>query len=375
VNHYCTYFDRGFLIQGLALWRSLAAHDRDSVLWVLALDEFTAEVLREVGGTWLRVVRLDEIEAGDEELRKAKANRSTAEYYFTLSPCWPWWLLRKRPAIERVTYLDADLFFFGNPEGVFEEMDEAGASVMITRHRFPSWLRHYEKHGTFNVGVLSFRRDEAGLRCLEEWRNECLAWCYDRLEDGKYADQKYLDTWPEKQGRALLVLEHPGVNAAPWNWAGARWEVGAGTRDEGAAPPPIRVGGEALVVFHFARFRPICGTWWWQSGQLDYGVMPWRLRNALYGAYWRALDAARNEIAGRKSGFDFPRRPGRLDRGFGRGLPLRVMFGSDWLRVGDKFASGRLGLGRWSGRLLAALRQAARHSNERGAAGTPRPTE
>ena len=40
MNHYCTYFDRGFLAQGLALWRSLGKHDLDSVLWVLALDEF-----------------------------------------------------------------------------------------------------------------------------------------------------------------------------------------------------------------------------------------------------------------------------------------------------------------------------------------------
>ena len=347
MNHYCTFFDSGFLIQGLAMWRSLAARDQDSVLWVLALDDRAAEVLREIGGTWLRVVRLEEIEAGDEELRTAKANRSKAEYYFTLSPCWPLWLLRRRTDIERVTYLDADLFFCGDPGAMFEEMDRAGASVMITRHRFPSWLKHYEKHGIFNVGVLSFRRDEAGVGCLEAWRKDCLAWCYDRLEDGRYADQKYLDAWPERWGKALLVLEDSAVNAAPWNWVGAEWRM-----DEAE----VVVDGRALVCFHFARFRPICRTWWWQSGQLDYGVMPWRLRNALYGAYWRALDAARKEIAERRRGFDFPERVTRFDRGFWRGLPLRILFGSDWLRVGDKFVSGRWGLGRWSGRVLAMLR-------------------
>lgn len=351
MNHYCTYFDRGFLIQGVAMWRSLAARDRDSVLWVLALDEFTAEVLREIGGTWLRVVRLEEVEAGDPELAEAKANRSKAEFYFTLSPCWPRWLLRKRPEIDRVTYLDADLFFLSDPAVVFEAMDAAGASVLVTAHRFPAWLRHYEKHGVFNVGVLSFRRDEAGLACLEEWREQCLEWCYDRLEAGRYADQKYLDTWPDRLGRALLVLEHPGVNAAPWNWAGAEWRVESAD---------VTVDGRALVCFHFARFRPLRGTWWWQSGQLDYGVMPGRLRNALYGAYWRALDAARDEIAARRAGFDFPERAGRLDRGFWRALPLRTLFGSDWGRVGDRFVSGRLGLGRWSGRVLAAARRMGR---------------
>src|SRR5918912_1541432 len=93
MNHYCTYFDRGFLIQGLALWRSLAAHDASAVLWVLALDDFTDEVLRELGDARLRVVTLAELERDDPELLAAKANRARVEYYFTLSPCWPRWLL------------------------------------------------------------------------------------------------------------------------------------------------------------------------------------------------------------------------------------------------------------------------------------------
>lgn len=350
MNHYCTYFDRGFLIQGLALWRSLAARDRDAVLWVLALDEFTAEVLREIGGTWMRVVPLAEVEAGDAELAAAKANRSRVEYFFTLSPCWPRWLLARRPEIERVTYVDADMFFFGDPATVFEAMDAAGASVLVTAHRFPAWLRHYERHGKFNVGILSFRREAAGLACLDDWRARCVAWCYDRIEDGKYADQKYLDDWPEKFGGALLVLANPGMNLAPWNWMERRCDVERGV---------ATVDDRPLVLFHFARFRPIFGTRWWESGQLDYGVMPRRLRNAIYAPYWRALAAARDEIAAQRAGFDFPRRTKRLGREFWRSLPLRAVFGGDWLRVGSTFFSGRGGLGRWSGRALAALRRVA----------------
>lgn len=346
MNHYCTYFDRGFLSQGLVLWRSLAANDSAAVLWVLALDDFTAEVLREIGGPQLRVVPLMELEAGDAELAAAKANRSRVEYYFTLSPCWPRWLLAQHPDIERVTYIDADMFFFASPASVFTAMDAAKASVLVTAHRFPEWLRpHYEQHGKFNVGTLSFRNDAAGGACLDDWRARCLAWCHDRLEDGKYADQKYLDDWPAKLGAALLVLERPGVNLAPWNWMQHDF-VSRAWVDE-----------QELVLFHFARLRPICGTWWWQSGQLDYGVMPRALRQRIYGPYLRALLAARAEIVARRPGFDFARRAPRFDRSFWRGLPLRVLFGSDWLRIGGALVSGRCGLGRWSGRALAALRR------------------
>jgi len=370
VNHYCTYFDRGFLIQGLALWRSLAAHDADAVLWVLALDDFTADVLCATGGMWLRVVTLAEMEAGDPDLAAAKADRSRVEYFFTLSPCWPRWLLTRHPEIERVTYLDADLYFFGAPAPIFAAMDAAGASVLVTPHRFPDPLReHYERHGRYNVGILSFRNDLAGRAVLDDWRTRCLAWCYDRLEAGRYADQKYLDAWPERFGAAVLVLEHAGVNFAPWNWAGQRCvvsvavaAVGDRRPDDGGhrAPLPVQVDGQPLVLFHFARFRPIRGDWWWQSGQLDYGVMPRRLRHALYGPYWRALAAARTELRAHRPEIDFPRRPPRLGREFWRTLPLRFVFGTDWLRIGEGFFSGRFGLGRWSGRALAALRRVGR---------------
>lgn len=348
MNHYCTFFDRGYLIQGVALWRSLAAQDQDAVLWVLALDDFTAAVLRETGGTWLRVVPLAELEADDPGLAAAKADRTQVEYYFTLSPCWPRWLLRAQPAIERLTYLDADMFFLASPAGIFAALDEAKASVLITAHRFPSWLRHYEQHGHFNVGLLVFANDDAGRGCLDTWREECLAWCHDRIEPGRYADQKYLDVWPERLGGRLLVLPDAGVNLAPWNWAGRRYEC--------AADGVVRVDDAPVVLFHYARFRPVWGTWWWQSGQLDYGVMPGRLRRALYGPYWRALERARAEIAARRPGFDFPRRPARRGRAYWRALPLRVVFGGDWLRVGDAFFNLRLGAGRWSGQVLTKLR-------------------
>lgn len=344
MSHYCTAFDQAFLAPGIALWRSLARHEPGAVLWVLALDAVTAELLGELADPRLRVVPLAELERDDPALVAAKDSRSWVEYVFTLSPCWPRWLMTRRPEIDRLTCLDADLFFFANPAPVHAAMDAAGASVLVTRHGFPPWLRHYERHGAYNVGFLSFRRDAAGLGCLDDWRTRCLAWCRDRVEDGKYADQGYLDEWPARLGSALLVLDHPGVNLAPWNWDGRtvvsrRW---------------VEEGG--LIAFHFARFRPLLGGHWWHSGQLDYGIMPWSLRQAIYGPYWHALRAARAEISAIRPNAAFPRHSARGGRGFWRALPLRLIFGGDWLRLGGAFWNLRFGLGRWSGRCLAALR-------------------
>lgn len=352
---YCTYFDRGFLPQGLALWRSLVRHDDVAELWVLALDDCTAGVLAELNEPRLHVVPLAALEAADPELARAKENRTRVEYFFTLSPCWPRWLLANRPGLERLTYLDADLFFFSGPERIFAAMDEAEASVVVTEHRFPEWLRHYERHGRFNVGLMVFRHDRRGQACLDDWRERCLAWCYDRVEPDRYADQKYLERWPNLLGPALLVLPDAGVNLAPWNWAGAQIRT--------LGDNEISVNGQPLVVFHFARFRA-AGERWWQSGQLDYGIMPVRLRNAIYRPYVTALLAARDEVAARRPGFDFPPQAMRSGREAWRQFALRAVFGGDWLLLQTGFRNFRFGLGKFSGRALDLLRRVIGRSTE-----------
>lgn len=351
MNHFCTSIDRGYLIQGLAFWRSLAVHDPTATLWVLALDDFAADVLRGMKDPRLRVVPLREVETGDAELATAKANRARIEYYFTLQACWPRWLLARQPGIDRLTEIDSDMMFFSSLAPAFAAMDAAQASVLVTKHGFPPWLHHYEQHGKFNAGFLSVRHDAAGLACLDDWRGRCLAWCHDRVEDGKYSCQRYLDDWPARFGAAVLVLDHAGVNLAPWNWAAHQWAIEPGPGGK------ARVNGQPVILFHYARFRPIFGTWWWQSGQLDYGVMPGSLRRAIYGPYWQALAVAQTELSARCPGLDFQLPTARGGRNFWRGLLLRSVFGSDWLRVGDTFVSGRMGLGRFSGRCLAGLRR------------------
>ena len=61
-----------------------------------------------------------------------------------------------------------------------------------------------------------YRNDETGKRCLEKWRRQCIEWCYDFYENGKYADQKYLDAWPEEFG-AISLNAASGAGVAPWN--------------------------------------------------------------------------------------------------------------------------------------------------------------
>ncbi|HSO19845.1 MAG TPA: hypothetical protein VLT88_10325, partial [Desulfosarcina sp.] len=242
-RHFCTYFDVNYLSRGLALYRSLSAHCPRALLWVLCLDEETHAALNRLRLPGLKPISFEEFEQGDVELIAAKGNRTRIEYYFTCTPSLPLYVFRQCPQADLVTYLDADLFFFSDPEPLFAEM--GAGSIAIIAHRFPETLRHLEKFGIYNVGWVSFKRDEAGLGCLRQWRAKCIEWCGDRYENGRFADQKYLDDWPSDYP-GVVVLSHHGANVAPWNLDACHLQL----EDD-----RVLVNDQPLVFFHFHGFK------------------------------------------------------------------------------------------------------------------------
>jgi hypothetical protein len=346
VNHYCTYFDARYAAQGMALWLSLRRVDATAVLWVLALDEHTNAAVEQLGQPDLRAVPLSELEAADPELSSARENRSWVEYVFTLSPCLPRFLLTKHSDITVITYVDADMAFFSSSAPLFAALGKA--SVLIVEHRFPPFLGKLDARGRFNVGVQCFRNDANGRAVLEDWRARCLEWCYDRVEPTRFADQKYLDAWP-RDFAGVTVCMHPGVNLAPWNWMTHRCRVVGGA---------VRVDGLPLVVFHFARLRPL-GLNRADSGQLEYGVMPLRLRTSIYGYYWGLLQEARVRLASTAPGLAQPVSVARGRRAAWKTRILEIVFGSTWRKIGPWWISEGIGPGTTSGRALVWFRRVA----------------
>jgi hypothetical protein len=214
-RNYCTYFDSNYLTRGLITYHTLREHSsREITLWVLCLDDKVYDFLKDSNFSGIKPIRLNELEEGDKSLAGVKQTRSRAEYYFTCTPCLAKFVLDQNPEISDITYIDSDLCFFNDPELIYSEIGEN--SIAITPHRFAKRNKECEKWGIYNVAFNYFRRDEDGLKCLNWWRERCLEWCYDRLEDGKFADQKYLDNWPS-EFKNVKVLDNPGINLAIWN--------------------------------------------------------------------------------------------------------------------------------------------------------------
>jgi hypothetical protein len=295
MRHFCTYFNVKYLSRGLALYRSLALHEtRDFVLWVLCFDDTAYKIVSTLKSDNLRPVALADFERGDDALLAAKQSRTLVEYYFTCSPSWPLYLINQFPEIDQVTYVDADLFFWSDPQPIFGEM--GSGSILIIPHRFPPHLRHMELHGIYNVGLLSFRNDKLGRECLEWWRARCLEWCYDRIEDGKFADQKYLDDWPTRFEGAV-VLSHKGANLAPWNWMNYQISERNGQ---------IIVDNQPLIFYHYQGLK-VFNRWLYDPGVTGYGPMPPAIRRLLYRPYIHALNDAycwaRSEVGALDPGY------------------------------------------------------------------------
>ena len=241
-RYFCTLFDCNYLFKGVTMLRSLVEYCPDARVHVLCMDVRTRDILTRLDMPFITCILLADVE--DEELLEVKKDRGLAEYCWTLSSWFTWHVLQTNPAIDFITYLDADLLFYSSVEPIYEEI--GSNSIAIIEHRFTPRLKKWEVNGIYCVEWVSFRRDEEGMACLFRWREQCLEWCYYRLEDDRMGDQKYLDVWPQRY-QSCHIIKHAGAGIAPWNYA--QYEFGHNSDGN------ITVEGEALIFYHFHQFQ------------------------------------------------------------------------------------------------------------------------
>ncbi len=241
MQYFVTLFDSHYLTRGLVLYRSLVRYLEDFHLWIVCFDELVYHLLHALNLEKATLIPLKEFE--DEELLRVKPHRTLQEYCWTSTPSVIRYVLNQEPSLEALTYLDADLMFFSSPHPIFEELQDA--SVLLTEHRYHPAFDLSVDRGIYNVQFIMFRRDAKGLQVLDWWRERCLEWCFARVEEGKFGDQKYLDGWPQRfQG--VHVLQHLGGGVAPWNVS--RYHLT--TTEHG-----IYVESVPLIFYHFHNFK------------------------------------------------------------------------------------------------------------------------
>ena len=213
-EHYVTLFDQAFLPQGLALYTSLTKFASPFRLWILCLDRDTFDFLRSHNFPHLSPISLTDYET--PTLKQLSYERTPVEYCWTLTPFSILWLFQIDPSIERVTYLDADVFFLADPKPLFDEFNSSECSVLITEHDYSPKCDQTATSGRYCVQFLTIKRGE-GETVLNWWCERCIEWCYARYEDGRFGDQSYLAGFVQYFPNQTFVLKGNGRLLAPWN--------------------------------------------------------------------------------------------------------------------------------------------------------------
>lgn len=209
--NFCTLFDSYYLTRGIALYRSLEIYCVNFHLYIFAFDDNSFKELNELNLTNATIISLGNFES--PELLFAKAGRTFAEYCWTCTASTIWYSINKYE-LDNCTYLDADILFFSTPQPIFDEIGKS--SIGITKHNFSKDWKESDIYGRYCVQFVFFRNDKYGMEALNWWRLKCVEWCFAKLEDTRYGDQKYLDYFEEKFSN-VCVIENIGSGVAPWN--------------------------------------------------------------------------------------------------------------------------------------------------------------
>lgn len=279
MRYYVTLFDSNYLTRGLVMYRSLLNSSETFHLWIVCFDSLAYQLLLQLNLEQVTLISLAEFE--DAQLLAIKPQRTQQEYCWSCTPSVALYVINQYPEVDAITYIDADLMFFSSTEPIFTEIGDA--SILLTEHRYVPEFDLSQTSGIYNVQFMYFRRNEEGLKALHWWRDRCLEWCFARIEENKYGDQKYLDDWPERF-KDVHILQHCGAGVAPWNAACHTLEkIGE----------QIYVDGKPLIFYHFQGLT----FYHWQISCL-YHQFPInsQIKEFIYRPYLQSIQQAYRDI-------------------------------------------------------------------------------
>jgi len=285
---YVTYFDQRYLALAVVMLRSVRRFDPHAVIFALGFDPPSLSAIAALEDPAIVAISTAEMLAFEPRLDACR-ERPRAAFYATHKPVLPLLALARRPDLSAIVHVDADCCFFASPSPLFEEI--GGASIALSPHDFSPVFEDLLVCGRFNAGFIYWRHDADGVRCLEDYREDCLAWCEPLVEpDGRFMNQGYLTRWPDRYG-AVHVIRHPGVNLAYWNIAHRRlygvWRV--------------LVGGSPLVCYHFSGlFLDQHGVW--RNARREFGGNLAFAVERIYAPYLRDVDRADRWLRARDPG-------------------------------------------------------------------------
>jgi hypothetical protein len=162
-----------------------------------------------------------------EDVKYPIAEKIYNKYYTSYMDGYRWSMksvfiiyLLEQKNYEKVIYLDSDLFFYNDPQFLFEMLKEF--RVILTPHwrcaenpteNMPDFIINFID-GIFNAGFVGVNKN--GIEVMRFWANLCLTACEKNRYNGLYVDQKYLDIL-HSRFEGIGIVRHKGCNVSNWN--------------------------------------------------------------------------------------------------------------------------------------------------------------
>lgn len=299
---FCTLFNSGYLDKGLALLQSLREVTDDFRLYVVAFDNKCYQILSQYADKDLTVISMADFET--PELLKAKENRTEQEYCWTCS-CHTIKHVLETYGEKHCTYIDADMYFYSDPQILIDEIECSGCDVSIIEHGFiqnKENMRYINTSGKYCIEFNTFYATENGMKILNWWCDRCLEYCTAQADGVYFGDQKYLDDWLDRF-EGVHVIQNQGAGVAPWNLARYSYVDKAGEGRSLMLRDKETKQEFPLIFYHYQQIR-YCA-----ENQVDIGLYMYphnvtlRLRDALYQPYFQVVRKYRR-ILKEKNNFD-----------------------------------------------------------------------
>jgi hypothetical protein len=230
------------MIQGSVAVESFLKYHKESSGFVICLDHTTSLYLKSRNlPKAIVIIDLDELSEIYSIFCNFMKTRSYPEAIISIKPHLIEKYLGQVDEDSYLVYFDADLFFYNSL--LYIQEFTSGFEVMLSEHLFPAKMRESIKFGLFNGGLIAFRNSKISRALLERWKNQCTEWCKLELVENRFADQKYLDEFPNNEGVSLL--NHPGVNNGQYYFQDKRDFVLLFRQRR------IQLEGFPLICFHF----------------------------------------------------------------------------------------------------------------------------
>ncbi len=215
-EHYITLFNYNYLPQGLTMYHSLKKNFSNFCLWIVCMDKKVEKFFLKKNYKEIKLIPLKSIE--NKELLKVKKKRKFIEYCWTLTPFLPSFLFKKEKTVKKVTYIDADIFFFKTPTKIIEEFKKSKKLIYITEHGFHKDKDYSKVSGRFCVQYMIFKKNKNCSKILRWWQAKCIDWCHDYPDSGRLGDQKYLDQWPKLFKKYIHISKNKKFFQGPWTF-------------------------------------------------------------------------------------------------------------------------------------------------------------